>query len=232
MIINNKEISATELQTIANECSDKTTFAKALGFGYLNGRITKRLKEIVSVCNLDIKHFDSHLKNRQRCKFEIAIQEVLCTFCKKPFMKESCQMLSKVGSNFCSRSCSASFNNRNKKYGLRRSKMEVFIEERLKQDFGDLLYLTSNKSVIGSELDFYFPSLKLAVEVNGILHYEPIYGQKTFDRIQMMDEEKRVNCESNGINLFVLNCKDDRYLKQELKEKRYQEVKEVIMKHI
>ena len=36
---------------------------------------------------------------------------------------------------------------------------------------------------INSELDVYVPSLNLAFELNGIFHYEPIYGEKKLNQI-------------------------------------------------
>ena len=44
----------------------------------------------------------------------------------------------------------------------------------------------NNSTTISSELDFYFPQLKLAIEINGIVHYEPIYGSNKFDKINLL----------------------------------------------
>jgi hypothetical protein len=33
-------------------------------------------------------------------------------------------------------------------------------------------------------LDFYFPELRFAIELNGITHYEPIYGEDKFEKIK------------------------------------------------
>ena len=48
-------------------------------------------------------------------------------------------------------------------------------------EYSDLTFSCNQKEIIGSELDFYFPTLKLAIQINGPLHYYPIYGKKKLD---------------------------------------------------
>lgn len=62
---------------------------------------------------------------------------------------------------------------------------------------------TNNIAIINYELDFYFPSLKLALEVNGIFHREAIYGNDKLQRIQSNDFKKSVACLERGIQLIV-----------------------------
>ena len=90
----------------------------------------------------------------------------------------------KTKNNFCSKSCAAIFNNKNKEYGIRRSKIEVLIEDMIKSDFPNISFSCNNKSIIESELDFYFPELKIAIQINGPTHYKPIYGQEKFVQIK------------------------------------------------
>lgn len=65
------------------------------------------------------------------------------------------------------------------------------------------------------ELDFYIPSLSLAIELNGITHYKPIYGKEKFERQQRNDEVKREVCKSMGIRLIEIPLEEgvhyDRY---------------------
>jgi hypothetical protein len=117
-----------------------------------------------------------------------------CNNCNKNIKtKLSTQKKSKTGLFFCSSSCAASYNNTHKTHGHRRSKMEVFIEEQIRINYPELLLVCNEKTVINSELDFYFPKLKFAIELNGILHYEPIYGDKKFNQIQNNDNKKELN---------------------------------------
>lgn len=54
------------------------------------------------------------------------------------------------------------------------------------------------------ELDFYFPHLNLAIEVQGLQHYQPVDifgGEKGFQRRQKYDQLKRFLCYANGVIL-------------------------------
>lgn len=65
----------------------------------------------------------------------------------------------------------------------------------------------NSKKIIGSELDIYFPKLKLAFEINGVFHYQPIYGEDKFKRIQELAEEKRTRCQENDITLVEIDTR-------------------------
>lgn len=143
---------------------------------------------------------------------------VECKNCKKEFKKTPSQ-IKKHPNNFCSHSCSATFNNKNKKFGLRRSKMEILLEEVIIANFADVIYLVNDKSVIGSELDFYFPDLRFAIELNGIFHYEPIYGEKKFEQIKNNDQQKMIRCYEQGIELCVIDISSITYLSKKVIER-------------
>ena len=51
----------------------------------------------------------------------------------------------------------------------------------------------------------YIPSLKLAFEVQGIFHYEPIFGQEKLEQIQKNDLEKIQKCKELDITLICIN---------------------------
>ncbi|PPD55257.1 MAG: hypothetical protein CTY12_01195 [Methylotenera sp.] len=112
---------------------------------------------------------------------------------------------SKTKRFFCSRSCSTSYNNTHKKYGTRRSKFEQYVQEQLTIDFPNLEILYNQKDVIQSELDIYIPSLKLAIELNGIVHYEPIYGADKLTKIQDNDRQKAIRCYEVGIEFATID---------------------------
>jgi len=113
----------------------------------------------------------------------------------------------KWAKDFCSRSCATSFNNKKRDYGYRRSKLEEHIEkEIIKSTNTDILF--NVKSVIGSELDIYIPSKKLAIEINGIFHYKPIFGEQKFKSIQKNDALKRKRCAELGIKLIEINTSE------------------------
>lgn len=125
-----------------------------------------------------------------------------CKTCKTEFLLKN--QPKKV---FCSQSCSATFTNKNKTTGTRRSKLEIFIEQELSKLYPNLEILYSSKEIIQSELDIYIPSLKLAFEIQGIFHYEPIFGQEKLDQIQKNDLEKVKKCKALGIKLICIDTR-------------------------
>jgi hypothetical protein len=141
-----------------------------------------------------------------KCMNDSRINKTLvnCTNCNFEFEKLPSQIKKSVN-HFCSKSCSASYNNKNKTTGNRRSKLEVWLEEQLSQLYLDLPMDFNKKSAIGSELDIYIPSLNLAFELNGIFHYEPIYGINKLDQIQLNDKSKSLACHKAKIDLCIID---------------------------
>lgn len=136
--------------------------------------------------------------------------EVVCDECGKSFSKTN-QRVSKH--NFCNKSCSAKYNNKCKKHGARRSKIEIYVENILKTNFPHLDIMPNDRS-LGLELDLFFPGLKFAIEFNGPVHYEPIYGTDKFEAIQSKDKHKTTLCRDNGIELCVIDISQIKYWKQ------------------
>lgn len=128
---------------------------------------------------------------------------VICNQCNKQFIK----MLSQIKSvnNFCNRSCATYYRNAHKTKGYRVSKLELFLQTKLVERYPTLLFDFNQSNTINSELDIYIPSLKLAFELNGIFHYEPIYGQETLTQIQNNDNRKFQACLEKGIELCIID---------------------------
>ncbi len=55
--------------------------------------------------------------------------------------------------------------------------------------------------------------MKLAFELNGIFHYEPIYGDKKLGQIQNNDNNKFMACIENGISLCIIDTSKFGYFK-------------------
>lgn len=115
---------------------------------------------------------------------------------------------SKSGRMFCNKSCSAKYTNAHKTTGTRRSKLECWLEFQLTNLFPwlEIHYNLLNK--INNELDIYIPSLNLAIELNGIFHYKPIYGEEKFNKTHKTDLKKKLNCIKNNITLIVIDVSD------------------------
>jgi hypothetical protein len=97
------------------------------------------------------------------------------------------------------------YNNKHKTTGNRRSKLEIYLEQQLTLLYPNIAIDFNNKSVIGSELDIYIPSLNLAFELNGIFHYEPIFGVNKLDQIRNNDISKSKACFDAKIDLCIID---------------------------
>lgn len=131
-------------------------------------------------------------------------QSVICKNCGKEFTKLHSEM-QRSKTHFCGRSCAATYNNLHKTSGNRRSKLENWVETKLRELYPDLDFMFNMKETIGSELDIYIPSLKLAFEMNGIFHYEPIHGQDKLDKVKVGDRNKFYECQRRNISLCSID---------------------------
>lgn len=139
---------------------------------------------------------------------EVQCKQCLCQFLKKEyFIKEG-------SNNFCSRSCSVTYNNLHKTHGTRRSKLEVWLEEQLNQLYPFKIHY-NQKDAINSELDIYIPSLQLAFELNGIYHYEPIYGPEKLASVQNNDHRKFQACLEQNIEFCIIDTSMFKHFKED-----------------
>jgi hypothetical protein len=115
--------------------------------------------------------------------------------------------------HFCSKSCAAKYRNSHKTTGFRRSKLEAWLETQLTSLHPELEFHFNRKDTIDSELDIYIPSLKLAFELNGIFHFEPIFGTHKLNQIQSNDQRKFLACAERGISLCILDVSHIKYFK-------------------
>ncbi len=130
-------------------------------------------------------------------------KEVNCLICNLSFYKIVSQI--RGDKHFCSQSHAAIYNNTHKTKGIRRSKLEIWIESQLSARYPNLEILYNSKQVINSELDIYIPALKLAFELNGIFHYEPIFGQDKLNQISCNDNRKFQACLEMKIALCIID---------------------------
>lgn len=154
-------------------------------------------------------------------------QLVSCNQCNKKFSKTKSQ-IKKTKHNFCSHSCHAKYINQNKIKGTRRSKLEKWIENTLIIHYPLLEFHFNKKDAINSELDIYIPSLKLAFELNGIFHYEPIFGESKLNQIQNNDQRKFQACLERGIELCIIDVSQQKYFKENSSQKYLKIIQDII----
>ena len=101
----------------------------------------------------------------------------------------------------------------NKKRSNGRSGLEKYIEFKLSNLYPNLEIQYNVRNVIGFnlELDIYIPSLKLAFEINGIIHYKPIYGKKRLEEAECNDKYKSKICLEKGIKLYTINSSEQKF---------------------
>jgi len=161
-------------------------------------------------------------KQKQGAIKKYLVNPLYCKLCNKAINYEKGSLKKrdrnrknkKYNNVFCSSSCAASFNNKNKTKGSRRSKLEKWLEEELSILYANLEIHYNRKDAINSELDIYIPSLKLAFELNGIFHYEPIYGKEKLKQIINNDSRKFQACLERGIELCIIDASKLVYFKQ------------------
>lgn len=186
-----------------------------------------------AVCgNIRLKHkytFCSYgCKGKYRSQFNV---QATCTNCNKNLIRVPSQT-KKVKNLFCSKSCAAKYNNIHRKFGFRRSKLEKWIEEQLIKVYSELNIHFNKRDTINSELDIYIPSLKLAFELNGIYHYEPIHGQPLLEKIQNNDNRKFQACLEKEIEFVIIDTSQQKYFKIESSQKYLDIITNIIDKKV
>lgn len=154
----------------------------------------------------------------------------LCKHCGIETIKKPSD-IKKVKNIFCSSSCAATYRNIHKTKGTRRSKLEVYLEKRIKEIYGEDFALFNNKDIINSELDIYIPSLKLAIEINGIFHYEPIFGEIKLNSIKNNDARKIQACIENKISFCVIDTTSMSYFKESKADSFLNIIQDIIKTH-
>jgi hypothetical protein len=145
---------------------------------------------------------------------------VLCKQCNKEFYKRVSEISKKNNMNFCTKSCFAIYNNKHRKTGTRRAKLEIWLEGQLNKMYPDIKF-DYNKvdDKIGYELDIFIKNLKLGIELNGIYHYEPIFGVEKFNQKQRIDKEKIKLCNENSIKLIIIDTRSQKHFSPKTSQK-------------
>jgi len=153
--------------------------------------------------------------------------DVICSQCKKELSRRKSEV-AKVKNCFCSSSCAASYNNTHKIKGTRRSKLEQYLEEQLSALFPRLEILFNYKDTINSELDIYIPQFRLGIELNGIYHSKPIYGEKKLKKIQNNDLLKIEACNKHLITLVIIDTSNQKKWNPKSSEEYLESIKELL----
>jgi hypothetical protein len=156
-----------------------------------------------------------------------------CEVCKVKFERKAIQYrkvnLKKNKVCCCSRKCAASWQYSQGLMKNMRSTLEYWIEETLTPLFPDLGIRYNVRDIIDGELDIYIPSLNVAFELN---HYKPIYGTEKLEKRQTKDFEKSIDCFSKVIDLHVIDCREFKYLNENVDIKYLNYIVDVIKRKV
>lgn len=157
-----------------------------------------------------------------------------CKQCNKEIYRTPYSISTKKNKNgfiFCSRSCRMTYQNLNnpKKYSCRKSKAEIYLYNLIKQDFPNLIVTENNRTILKSklEIDLFIPELKLAIELNGPVHYLPIYGEDRLKKCQNRDLIKQQEIHNLGLALIAIDIS-----RLNSKKKTHQFLDEYYISHI
>lgn len=157
--------------------------------------------------------------------------QTICDQCSSPISKVVTQFHANKH-HFCNNVCSAKYQSAHKQTGTRVSKLEKWMQEKLTKSYPDVQFQFNQTSAIKSELDIYIPSLKLAFELNGIFHYEPIFGNEKLNKIQNNDARKFRACFEQGISLCVIDTSQQKNVTKASCEKYWSIVDSIIQEKL
>jgi hypothetical protein len=178
------------------------------------GKVFYKRKSSIQSARENYPNFFQFCSNfcRRKAHKKSSILNLNCEQCGKKFHRTPSE-IKKTKHHFCCQSCAATYSNQHKTKGYRRSKLEVWLETKLTSLYPYEFHF-NRTDAINAELDIYIPELKLAFELNGIFHYEPVYGQNKLDKIQNNDNRKMLACAEQGISLCVLDVSRFGYFKE------------------
>jgi len=86
----------------------------------------------------------------------------------------------------------------------------------IRRDFPSLKMIQNDRALLpsGLEIDIVIPHLKLAIELNGPVHYFPLFGDEKLSKIRSADILKQVEIQAAGYSLLVIDISAYGYFKK------------------
>jgi hypothetical protein len=109
-------------------------------------------------------------------------------------------------------------------------------EKHFLEFFNDINSEHNIRSIISPlELDIYIDELKVAFEINGIVHYNPIYGIEKYNKIIKRDLLKNKLTKDKGIILYTIKDESKKFsikYAEEILEKIYKFIHKLHFKKV
>lgn len=137
-----------------------------------------------------------------------AAYSLTCPQCNQGFVSKE-HKKTKHGKRFCSKSCRMKYFNihHHVHSKVNTSYPENYLFSLLTAEFPYLSIQKNNRTFLqcGLELDILITELKLAIEVNGPVHYRPIFGEERLVKVKEKDQLKAIELQNRQIKLITLD---------------------------
>jgi ribosomal protein L33 len=109
---------------------------------------------------------------------------------------------------YCNKHCAMIALNKSPRSSRPTSSHEVIMSQIIKDNYDNNICIFNNVRDVfpdNLEIDIWIPSVCLAIELNGVCHFYPIYGEDRLKKTQSNDYKKSMLAQKMNINLLTID---------------------------